>query len=327
MKLATLKSSDRDGQLIVVSKDGTRAVRADHISPNLRTAVENWSKCSGPLHQIYDKLNSGIHPDEFQVDVSKLHSAFPRSFQWADGSAFLHHVKLVRQARGASLPENLYRTPLMYQGGSDNYLASTEDITNFGDQTGIDFEAEVAVVTDDVPMGISAEAAIKHIVLIVLVNDVSLRGLIPEELANGFGFFQSKPSSALSPFAVTPDELGDSWVGARVELPLLVDFNGKFFGKANGREMHFHFGELIAHAARTRNLAAGCIVGSGTFSNEDPSVGSSCLVEKRMIEKIETGEFKTPFMKPGDRVQIKMLDKNGLNIFGTISQKVANSKS
>jgi fumarylacetoacetate (FAA) hydrolase len=246
----------------------------------------------------------------------------PRSFQWADGSAFLHHVKLVRQARDAAMPEDLYRTPLMYQGGSDEFLAPTDGIPQVDFSHGTDFEAEVAVVTDDVPMGVSEDKALDHIVLFVLVNDISLRGLVPGELANGFGFFQSKPASALSPFAVTPDELGSAWQNGRVNLPLHVTYNGAFFGKANGKEMHFHFGQLIAHAARTRNLSAGTIIGSGTFSNEDPDAGFSCLAEKRMVEKIQTGEIKTPFMKVGDRVEIRMLDDKGRNIFGDIRQQV-----
>lgn len=323
MKLATLKSPSRDGRLIVVSRDNQRAVGADHIAKNLREAVENWRETRPQLEKLSQALNSGKVDGEFKVNESDLHSPFPRSFQWADGSAFLHHVKLVRKARGAEMPPNFFTTPLMYQGGSDTFLAPTQDIPQTDAAHGTDFEGEVAVVTDDVPMGVSPEKALDHIILLMLVNDVSLRGLIPEELAMGFGFFQSKPSSAFAPFALTPDELGEHWREGRVHLPLLVKFNGQFFGKANAKEMHFHFGQLIAHAARTRDLAAGTIIGSGTVSNEDPSVGSSCLAERRMIEQIETGSPKTPFMKPGDHVEIKMLDPQGNNLFGTISQKVA----
>lgn len=324
MKLATLKSdASRDGRLIVVSRDNQRAISAEHIAPSLREACDNWGRCRPALEKLYRDLNAGQLDGEFKVDVSALHSPLPRSFQWADGSAFLHHVKLVRKARGAEMPPSFLTTPLMYQGGSDTFLAPTDDIPQVDPAHGTDFEGEIAVITDDVPMGVSPEEALKHIILVMLVNDVSLRGLIPEELAMGFGFFQSKPSSAFSPFAVTLDELGSAWKDGRVHLPLLVKYNGQEFGRANGKEMHFHFGQLIAHAARTRDLAAGTIIGSGTVSNEDPSVGSSCLAERRMIEQIETGLIKTPFMKVGDTIEIRMLDEQGNDIFGAISQKVA----
>ena len=324
MKLATLKSKNsRDGELIVVSRDNKKAVKVPLISPSLREAVESWSKSQPQLLDVYEKLNSGTVKGEFEVKIEDLHSPLPRSFQWADGSAFLHHVKLVRQARKAPLPENLYKTPLMYQGGSDIFLAPTESIPQIDFSHGTDFEAEVAVVVDDVEMGVSPEVALNKILLLLIVNDVSLRGLIPEELSAGFGFFQSKPSSAFGPFALTPDELGDAWVSGRVYLPLLVKYNDQEFGRANGKEMHFHFGELIAHAARTRYLSAGTIIGSGTFSNENPEVGSSCLVEKRMIETIESGDAKTPFMSVGDSIEIKMLGQSGEDLFGTIKQRVA----
>lgn len=326
MKLGTLKSKSRDGELIVVSQDNSKAVRAADIAPSLREAVENWSVCKPKLEVIYKDLNAGKRSDAFAVDYSQLHSAFPRCFQWADGSAFLHHVKLVRMARKAEMPPTLYQTPLMYQGGSDDFLTPTEDIPQIDFAHGTDFEGEVAVVLNDVPMGVTPENALKHIVLFLIVNDVSLRGLIPEELAAGFGFFQSKPSSAFSPFAVTDDEMGGAWRDGRIHLPLNVEYNGKFFGKADAGQMHFHFGQLIAHAARTRNLKAGTIIGSGTVSNEDPGVGSSCLAEKRMIETINEGSPKTSFMKVGDTIKMEMLDKNGRNIFGTIQQKVAQAK-
>ncbi len=323
MKLATLKNeATRDGELIVVSRDGKKAVRATSVAKSLRDAIENWKASEPALKEIYHQLNAGNFAGEFEVKISDLHSPMPRSFQWADGSAFLHHVRLVRKARGADLPDTLLTTPLMYQGGSDSYLEPTEDIPQIDFAHGTDFEAEVTVVTDDVPMGVSAEKALDHIVLIMLANDVSLRGLIPAELANGFGFFQSKPSSAFSPLALTPDELGAAWRNGRVHLPLHVFYNGHFFGRANAGEMHFHFGQLIAHAARTRPLSAGTIIGSGTVSNEDPSVGSSCLVEKRMIEQIATGTPSTSFMKVGDTIEIYMLDENGHDLFGRISQKV-----
>jgi len=322
MKLGSLKSKSRDGDLIVVSKDGLNAVRATHLYPNLREAIEQWGLARPALLDLSEKLNKNRIKEAFTLNPNELHSALPRSFQWADFSAFLHHVKLVRQARGAAMPETLFRVPLMYQGGSVSFLAPTEDIPQVQDSHGTDFEGEIAVISDDVPMGVSAEQALNHIILVVLVNDVSLRGLIPDELANGFGFFQSKPSSALSPFALTLDELSEFWQGGRLHLPLRVNLNGQFFGKANAKEMHFHFGVLIAHAARTRPLGAGTVIGSGTVSNEDPTVGSSCLAEKRMIEKIELGDVKTPFMRPGDVVEIWMEDPKGQDLFGRIRQKV-----
>jgi fumarylacetoacetate (FAA) hydrolase len=324
MKLATLKSKESlDGELIVVNRAGTHAVPASQVAPSLREALENWKKYEPKLKALSEQVNAGKVSGMFELNIKDLHSPMPRSFQWVDGSAFLHHVKLVRMARNAELPETLYTVPLMYQGGSDAFLAPTEDIPQIDFTHGTDFEGEICVVTDFVPMGITPEDALKKILVVMLVNDVSLRGLIPEELAQGFGFLQSKPSSAFSPFAVTPDELGEAWKEGRVHLPLLVEYNDAFYGKANGKDMHFHFGQLIAHAARTRDLSAGTIVGSGTVSNEDQSVGSSCLVEKRMIEKLQEGVMKTPFMKVGDTVKIEMRDNTGLNIFGTIYQKVS----
>ncbi len=327
MKLGTLKSKSRDGELIVVSQDNSKAVRATDVAPSLREAVESWSESKPKLEAMYKELNAGNRSDSFAIEQSQLHSAFPRCFQWADGSAFLHHVKLVRMARKAEMPPSLFQTPLMYQGGSDDFLAPTEDIPQIDFAHGTDFEAEVAVVLGDVPMGVTPENALKHIVLFLIVNDVSLRGLIPEELAAGFGFFQSKPSSAFAPFAVTEEELGGAWKDGRIHLPLDVEYNSKFFGKANAGQMHFHFGQLIAHAARTRNLKAGTIIGSGTVANEDPTVGSSCLAEKRMIETINEGSPKTQFMKVGDTIKVEMRDSNGKNIFGTIFQKVIQAKS
>lgn len=321
MKLGSLKSNSPDGELIVVSRDNKRFVRARHIAPSLREAVENWSKCEGLLKKVYDDLNKGSLESE-PIDENNLHSAMPRAFQWADGSAFIQHVKLVRKARNAELPETLLKVPLMYQGGSDNFLAPREDIPQVDFSHGTDFEGEVAAITGFVPMGATPDQALKSIVLLVLVNDVSLRGLIPAELANGFGFLVSKPSSAFSPFALTPDELDDGWKDGRIQFDLDIEYNDQFFGKANAREMHFHFGELIAHAAQTRNLTAGTIIGSGTVSNEDSSVGSSCLAEKRMLEQINDGKMTTPFMKIGDTVKIEMKNSKGENLFGTIFQKV-----
>ncbi len=322
MKLGSLKSKSRDGDLVVVSRDNKKAARATDIVPSLREAVENWNHYQPLLQKLSDALNAGQLSSSFEIEPSLFHSPLPRAFQWADGSAFLHHVKLVRKARQAPLPDTLFTVPLLYQGGSDDFLAPTADIPQIDFAQGTDFEGEVAVVVNDVPMGVSPEQALEHVVLFMIVNDVSLRGLIPAELATSFGFFQSKPSSAFAPFAVTSDELSEAWQGGRIHLPLLVDYNGKFFGKADAGQMHFHFGELIAHAARTRNLGAGTIIGSGTVSNEEPESGSSCLAERRTIEQIELGEVKTPFMKVGDQVRIEMKNKKGESIFGAIEQRV-----
>lgn len=321
MKLASLKDpKSRDGHPLLVRRDNAVAISIKDITPSVREAVENWIEILPALKQKQLDLEAG--KGTFQVEWTQLHSPLPRTFQWADGSAFIHHIKLVRKARGAPLPETLLTVPLMYQGGSDAYLAPSEDIPMIDASHGVDFESEVAVVTGDVPMGITPEAALKHILLVMIVNDVTLRGLIPDELAQGFGFFQSKPSSAFGPFALTPDELAPHWKQGRLHLPLNTEYNGTFFGCPQAGEMHFHFGQLIAHAARTRDLKAGTIIGSGTISNDRPEVGSSCLVEKRMIEKIETGDFKTPFMREGDTVKIEMLTPTGENLFGTIFQKV-----
>lgn len=323
MKFGSLKSAQkRDGEFVLVSRDNSRAVRAGHIANSLREAIEDWANKKPLLEQLSKELEEGRRTDAFEVEEEEFHSPMPRAFQWADGSAFLHHVKLVRMARKAPLPETLYTVPLMYQGGSDDFLAPYDPIPQIDFAHGTDFEGEVAVVTDFVPMGTTPEEALSKILLVMIVNDVSLRGLIPAELAQGFGFFQSKPSSAFAPFAVTLDELGPSWKDGRLHLPLLVEYNGKFFGNADAGAMHFHFGQLIAHAARTRNLSPGTIIGSGTVSNEDPARGSSCLAEKRMIEQINKGEIETPFMKVGDRIRIEMKDEKGQSIFGTIDQKV-----
>lgn len=327
MKLGTLKHpKKRDGELAVVSADNSMAVKASAVAPSLREAIEDWARAKPALEKLSVELNSGNAKGAFVVDETQFHSPLPRAFQWADGSAFLHHVKLVRMARKAALPETLYTVPLMYQGGSDDFLAPREDVPQLDFNHGTDFEGEVAVVLDDVPMGISPEKALDKILLLMIVNDVSLRGLIPEELAQGFGFFQSKPSSAFAPFAVTTDELGGAWKDGRVHLPLDVQYNDRFFGNADAGQMHFHFGQLIAHAARTRRLKAGTIIGSGTVSNEDPARGSSCLAEKRMIETISAGQATTPFMKIGDTIQIEMRAKDGRNIFGTIRQRIAQAQ-
>ncbi|WP_413559511.1 fumarylacetoacetate hydrolase family protein [Bdellovibrio sp. HCB209] len=323
MKLGSLKSAQSmDGDLCVISRDLKTAVKATSIAPNLREAMEKWSSKEAELNKLYKDLNEGKASGAFPVNEQDFHSALPRTWLFADGSAFIYHIKLVRKARNAPLPETLTTVPLMYQGECGQFLAPTENIPQRDFAHGTDFEGEVGVVTDFVPMGVTPEQALKHIKLFVLINDVSLRGLIPEELAGGFGFFQSKPASALSPFAVTADELGDGYKEGRIHLPLDVKYNGEFFGKANAGAMHFHFGQLIAHAAKTRNLPAGAIIGSGTVSNEDHGAGSSCLAEKRMIEQIEAGAIKTPFMKSGDTIEMQMNNSKGENIFGRISQKV-----
>lgn len=323
MKLASLKSSESlDGELVVVAKNLKTFARAKSIAASLREAVENWDRVAKPLAELYEKLNAGTAAAESANDESLFHSALPRTWLFADGSAFIHHIRLVRQARKAAPPETLLTVPLMYQAEGGRFLAPTEPIPQRDFAHGTDFEAEVGVIVDNVPMGVSPEHALTHIKLIVLINDVSLRGLIPEELAQGFGFFQSKPNKALSPVALTVDELGDAWKNGRVELPLLVNYNSGFFGKANAKEMHFHFGQLIAHAARTRDLAAGTLIGSGTVSNEDAQMGSSCLAEKRMLEQINTGEIKTAFMKDGDTVEIEMKNLAGESLFGRIFQTV-----
>jgi fumarylacetoacetate (FAA) hydrolase len=324
MKLATLKSkTSRDGDLVVVSRDLKFAVRATEIVLNMREAVERWSVVEPKLKTLSNELNQGTCKDSFPVKWSDLHSALPRTWLFADGSAFIHHIKLVRKARNAELPATLETVPLMYQAESGSFLAHDEDIPQIDMAHGTDFEAEVGVIVDEVPMGISAEKALGKIRLVVLINDVSLRGLIPGELAQGFGFFQSKPSKSLSPIALTVDELGQAWQNGRLNLPLNVHLNGQFFGNPEAGKMHFHFGQLIEHAAKTRNLAAGSLIGSGTVSNEDEARGSGCLVEKRTLETIKTGSAVTSFMKVGDQVEIWMTDSGGHDLFGRIKQKVS----
>ncbi|QEM80136.1 fumarylacetoacetate hydrolase family protein [Halomonas binhaiensis] len=338
MKLASLKSG-RDGELIIVSRDLSQAVRVPQIATTLQQAIENWDKLAPRLDEVYQALNSGSAEGAFALDQSVLHSPLPRTHHWADGSAYLNHVKLVRQARNAQMPETFWTDPLMYQGGGDRFLAPQDDIEAVSEEHGIDFEGEIAVITDDVPMAVTPEQAAGHIKLIMLVNDVSLRGLIPGELAKGFGFFQAKPASSFSPICVTPDELGDAWKDGRVHLPLTVHLNGEKFGEPEaGPDMIFNFPQLVAHAARTRHLGAGAIIGSGTVSNPDAGggpgkpiidggVGYSCLAEVRMVEQILHGQVKTPFMHFGDRVRIEMFDPNGNSIFGAIDQKVVEYKA
>ena len=324
MKLGTFKHNKfKNGELCVVSKDTKKAVKVTNIATSLLSAVENWDDVKPALEKIYADLNAGSVDGEFAVDQTKFHSPLPRTWQWLDGSAFIHHIKLVRMARNAPMPETLETVPLMYQGGSDDFLAPTQDIPQVDFSHGTDFEGEVGVILKGTKLGTKKEKTMDSVALITMINDVSLRGLIPAELKNGFGFMQSKPSSAFGPFAVTPDELGENWTSeGKVTLPLQVELNGEFFGKANGKEMFFGFDKLIEHAAKTRNLTAGTIIGSGTISNEDTAMGSSCLAEKRMLEKINSGEFKTEFMKAGDRVTMEMFDKDGISLFGKIDQTV-----
>ncbi|WP_372777778.1 fumarylacetoacetate hydrolase family protein [Litorivivens sp.] len=331
MKFASLKHG-RDGQLVVVSKDLTRYVPVPDIAVSLQAALDQWSDSEPQLQKVYQDLNNGLI-DGTAFDAAMAASPLPRAYQWADGSAYVNHVELVRKARGAEMPESFWSDPLMYQGGSDDFLAPTEAIRMASEEWGIDFEAEIAVVTDDVPCGVSADAAGEHIKLVMLVNDVSLRNLIPAELAKGFGFFHAKPSSAFSPIAVTPDELGNNWRDGKLHLPLLSTFNGELFGKPNaGLDMTFSFPELVAHAAKTRNLCAGTIIGSGTVSNKldggpgrpvsEGGAGYSCIAEVRMVETLSDGSPKTSFMHFGDRIRIEMLDGEGESIFGAIDQVV-----
>jgi fumarylacetoacetate (FAA) hydrolase len=319
MKLASLKHG-RDGRLVVVSRDMTRALPMPDIAPTLQAALDDWGALAPRLLERAAAVEAG---DGTAFDPAECASPLPRAYQWADGSAYVVHVELVRKARGAELPPSFWTDPLIYQGGSANFVGPRDPIRLGDEAWGIDFESEVAVVTGDVPMGVVPEAAGQHIKLLMLVNDVSLRNLIPGELAKGFGFFQSKTWTAFSPVAVTPDELGDAWNGRSIDLPLSTSLNGVGFGHPNARTgMVFDFPQLIAHAAKTRPLAAGTIIGSGTVANEDRSVGSSCIAERRAIETIEMGAPKTPFMKFGDRVRIEMLDKAGASIFGAIDQLV-----
>jgi fumarylacetoacetate (FAA) hydrolase len=324
MKLASLKDGGRDGTLVVVSRDLAVCAPVPHKAKTLQAALDDWQDCEAELAEVYRLLNYRQIDRAGAFDPAAAASPLPRAFQWADGSAYLHHAELVRKARKAEMPQSLYGDPLMYQGGSDSFTGPCDDILAADEAWGIDFEGEVAVITDDVPTGTSAAAAGAHIRLVMLVNDVSLRDLIPGELNKGFGFFQSKPATAFSPVAVTPDELGEAWDGKTVHLPLLCQVNGREFGRPNaGLDMNFDFPALIAHAARTRELEAGSIVGSGTVSNRNPDVvGSACIAERRMIETIAEGAPKTPFLHFGDRVRIEMLDALGRSIFGAIDQTV-----
>ena len=323
MKLATYNDGSRDGQLVVVSRDLASAHYASGIATRLQQVLDDWNFLSPQLEELSQTLNHGKARHAFAFDPAMCKAPLPRACQWADGSAFINHVELVRKARGAEVPESFYTDPLMYQGGSDDLLGARDAIVCASVEHGIDFEAEVAVVTGDLAMGTGADAALEGIRLVMLANDVSLRHLIPAELAKGFGFLQSKPATAFSPVAVTPDELGDAWQHGRLHLNLESIWNGKRVGLCNaGPEMTFHFGQLIAHLCKTRNVRAGSIVGSGTVSNQDWSRGYSCIAEKRAIETIEGGAPKTEFMQPGDTIRIEMKGSDGQSVFGAIEQKV-----
>jgi fumarylacetoacetate (FAA) hydrolase len=333
MKLATYKDGSRDGQLVVVSRDLASAHYATGISERLQQALDDWNFLSPQLQDLYDTLNHGKARHAFAFDPTRCMAPLPRSCQWADGSAFINHVELVRAARTSEVPASFYTDPLMYQGGSDDFLGPCDDVVVPSEDFGIDFEAEIAVVTGDVPMCATPDQAIEGVRLLMLANDVSLRQLIPGELAKGFGFFQSKPATAFSPVAITPDELGDAWQGGRVHLTLQSTWNGRRVGLCDaGPEMTFHFGQLIAHMCKTRNVRAGSIVGSGTVSNrgvegkggrmEWPK-GYSCIAEKRAIETIQDGQPSTEYMKFGDTIRIEMKGKDGLSLFGAIDQKIA----
>ena len=323
MKLGSLKEGGRDGTLIVVSRDLQRAVRANGIAQTLQRALEDWSNAAPRLNALSDALNQDSADGVFDVDFAQLAAPLPRAYEFVDGSAYLPHVERVRRARGAEVPESFYTDPLMYQATSAGFYGPRDPVRVVSEEYGIDLEAELVVVTDDVPMAVTPQQAAAHIQLIGLVNDVSLRNLIPGELAKGFGFLQSKPRSALSPVFVTPDELGEAWRGNKVHLPLLTHINGEWFGAPEaGEDMQFDFAQLVAHAAKTRPLIAGTIVGSGTIANQDTTRGASCFAEKRTVETLETGKPVTPFMRFGDTVRIEMLDRAGASLFGAIEQRI-----
>jgi len=324
MKLATLKSANRDGQLVVVDRALTRCVSVPTIAPTLQAALDNWNEVEPRLRNVAAALESGKVQDTHPFDSRACAAPLPRAYQWADASAFVNHVELVRKARGAEMPKSFWEDPLIYQGGSDDLLGAHEDARFVSEDHGIDLEAEVGVITGDIPMGTAADDMEPHIKLLVVINDWTLRNLVPGELAKGFGFYQSKPATGFAPLAVTPDELGNAWREGKVHLPLESSINGAILGRPNaGVDMTFSFFHLLAHAARTRNLKAGTILGSGTISNTDRSTGSSCLAEKRTLEQLESGSPKTPFLKFGDVVRIEMKDDQSHSIFGAITQTVA----
>ena len=322
MKLATLRDGTRDGKLIVVRRDGKTYLEATEVAKTLQDALDHWGDARPLLEKMSDDLNGGRIAGK-DITTAMIAAPLPRAYEWIDGSAYINHVILVRKARNAEPPKTLRTDPLIYQGGSGVMLGHRDPIVLADSSWGCDFESEVAVVLDDTPQGTTKEDAGKHVCLLMIVNDVSLRNLIPAELEKGFGFFQSKPASAFGPFAITPDELGDAWREGRVHLPLVTHYNNNKYGDPNaGPEMHFSFFDLVEHICKTRSYTAGTILGSGTVSNEDRARGSSCLADKRMIETIDTGKPSTPFMQPGDTIEIEMLDGKGQSLFGKISQKV-----
>ena len=323
MKLASFKCDGRDGSLAVVDRRLQRAVAVPEIAPHLQAALDDWAQIRPALEAISNQLNAGAVETAVDLDLNQLMAPLPRAYQWVDGSAYLDHMARLRQARGGVMPVGYDNVPLVYQGGSDRFLGPMDPIPLIENAWGLDFEAEVAVVTGDVPMGAQATEAGASIALVMLVNDISLRNLIPEELAKGFGFYQSKPASAFSPVAATPDELGDAWDGARVHLGLESRLNGELFGRPEaGEDMTFGFPELIVHAVRTRDLGAGTIVGSGTVANHNTARGSSCIAEKRALETVNDGAPVTPYLSSGDRVRIEMFDRDGGSVFGAIDQQV-----
>jgi fumarylacetoacetate (FAA) hydrolase len=326
MKLATLRDGSRDGQLLVVTSDMTRALPVPHVARTLQAALDDWPTVSPRLQLAAVELEGGPADRGIPFDPRQAMAPLPRAYHWVDGSAYVNHVELVRKARGVEMPPSFWTDPLVYQGGSDDLLGPTDDAHVPDEAFGIDLEAEIAVVTDDVPMGVDPDAALAHVRLVLVANDWSLRNLIPSELGKGFGFYQSKPATSFSPVAVTPDELGDAWHGGRVHLPLVSHVNGNLLGRPEaGEDMTFGFGQLVSHACRTRRLRAGSIVGSGTVSNYERSRGSACLAERRMLEQIETGRAVTPFLSFGDRVRIEMLDRAGRSVCGAIDQRVVRS--
>ncbi|EFC50149.1 fumarylacetoacetate hydrolase [Naegleria gruberi] len=323
VKFATLKNQTRDGRLIIVNKEGTHYAEVpSEISTTMQQLLDDWDNLYPKVEELYKTIQF-----THELSSQNLMAPLPRSYEWIDGSAYINHIVLVRKARNAQPPETLRTDPLVYQGGSGTFIGPNQDVEHFSEDYGIDFEGEVAVIVKDVPMGTKADQAGQYIKLVMICNDVSLRNLIPKELEKQFGFFVSKPSSSFSPFAVTLDELGELWKDGRCHGDLISHLNGKLFGNPNaGPEMFFSFHDLIQHVTQTRALTAGTIIGSGTVSNEDQSRGSSCIAEKRMIEKIETGQFTTPFMKFGDRIQLEMFDNNKVSIFGQINQTVVQKK-
>ena len=327
MKLATIKNGTRDGRLAIVSKGLTLAVFADDIAPTLLSAIEDWASVESPLRSRAETLNAGRASGSFAFDPAQAMAPLPRCYQWLDGSTFANHGALMERAFDLGITNEYEKYPLVYQGASDDFIGPRDDVELTTESDNMDFEGEVAVVVDEVPMGTAKEKVAAHIKLMMLVNDVSLRNLIPAELAKNFGFFQSKPASSFSPVAVTPDELGVAWSEGKVHLPLHVELNGARFGAPNaGEDMTFSFPQLIAHAAKTRALCAGSIVGSGTVSNKDYSRGSCCIAERRTLEQLDQGQPRTPFMKFGDRVKIEMFAGDGASIFGAIDQQVTSSK-